>query len=141
MIITLEKYFLFKKQKPLAVWVQHLYSLFLIVFGWAIFYFNDFARLGRFILTLFGFAGGGFTDAVASSEFTSNFFILIAGILCCMPLSVYIKRVYNTALDAAGKIPALAVNIVKIVVSYWLLHISTVLLIGESIQSFFYFRF
>lgn len=141
MIITLEKYFVFKREKPLSIWVQHLYSLFLIVFGWAIFYFNDFSRLGRFILTLFGFAGGGFIDAVAISQFTSSFFLLIAGILCCMPVAKYIKYVFDAILNAGGRVPALIVNIVKIGISYWLLHMSTVLLIGESIQSFFYFRF
>jgi len=140
-IIVLEKQFIFKREKKLPVWVQHLYSLFLIVFGWAIFYFNDFSRLGRFILTLFGFAGGGFINAAVISEFTSNLFLVIAGIICCMPASKYIKRFSAILTNTGSKIPALAVNVIKIVISYWLLHISTVLLVGESIQSFFYFRF
>ncbi len=140
-IIMLEKYYIFKRENPLPVWVQHVYSLFLIVFGWAIFYFNDFAKLGRFILTLFGFAGGGFTDAVSSTAFTSNFFLLIVGMICCLPISKYVKYIFNALMDASKKVPALVMNIIKIVVSYWLLHTSTVLLIGESIQSFFYFRF
>jgi len=140
-IIMFEKYYLFKREKPLAVWVQHLYSLFLIVFGWAIFYFNDFSRLGRFILTLFGFAGGGFSDAVSTTEFTSNFFLLIVGIICCLPISKYVKYIFDALMNAKGRVPALVMNIIKIGISYWLLHTSTVLLIGESIQSFFYFRF
>jgi len=140
-IIMLEKYYIFKREKPLAVWVQHLYSLFLIVFGWAIFYFNDFSRLGRFILTLFGFAGGGFSDAVSTAELTSNFFLLIVGIICCLPTSKYVKYIFNALMDAKSKAPALVMNIMKIVISYWLLHTSTILLVGESIQSFFYFRF
>ena len=140
-IIMLEKYFIFKREKPLSVWVQHLYSLFLIVFGWAIFYFNDFSRLGRFIITLFGFAGGGFSDVMSTSELTSNFFLLIVGIICCMPISKFVKYIFDALMDASSKVAALIMNILKIIMSYWLLHTSTVMLIGESIQSFFYFRF
>ena len=140
-IIMLEKYVIFKAKKPLFSWIQHLYSLFFIVFGWAIFYFSDFSKLGKFIMTLFGFGNGGVTDIVSTNELTSNIYLLIIGIICCMPVSKYIKKYFDTAMNKSNKMPALATNIVKIAVSYWLLHTSTVMLIGESIQSFFYFRF
>ena len=140
-ILMIEKSFIFNREKSLPVWVQHLYSLFLIVFGWAIFYFNDFGKLGRFILTLFGFAGGGFIDSVASSQFTSNFFLLIIGMICCLPISKYVKQIFDAMVNVRKTAPAFVVNVIKILISYWLLHTSTILLIGESIQSFFYFRF
>ncbi|MBE7042413.1 MAG: MBOAT family protein [Ruminococcaceae bacterium] len=140
-IILFEKYVLFKMKKPLFKWLQHLYSLFLIVFGWAIFYFNDFSRLGQFIKTLFGFGNGGFSDTIATNEFTANCFLFIVGILCCLPLAKYAKGLFKAAMMVRNKVPALCFNVIKIVVSCLLLYISTIMLIGESIQSFFYFRF
>lgn len=140
-IIMIEKYFIFKMKKPLFVFIQHMYSLFLIVFGWAIFYFNDFGKLGSFIMTLFGQSSIGMTDALAISQLQSNFFLLIIGIICCMPVSKYVKKLYDRIISSGSKAPAVILTAAKIAVSYALLYMSTVLLIGESIQSFFYFRF
>jgi len=141
-IILIEKYLKFKpSNNPFKRFFKHTYSLFLIVFGWAIFYFNDFGNLGRFIQTLFGFGTGGISDMVSTNQLTSNLFLIIVGILCCMPISTYIKKYCNYLMDTKSRIPALLVNITKIIISYLLLHLSTILLIGESIQSFFYFRF
>ncbi len=140
-IILLEKYILFRREKPGLTWLQHLYSLFLIVFGWAIFYFNDFNKLGGFIKTLFGFGSGGITDAVSTNQLTSNLFLLIVGIICCLPISQVLKKWFDRCMDMRAKVPALAMNLVKIAISFCLLYISTILLVGESIQSFFYFRF
>ena len=143
-IILLEKYLIFKifkKGNWFFSFLQHLYSLFLIVFGWAIFYFNDFSRLGSFITTLFGCGKTKLYNTLASSQLTSNIFLLIVGIICCIPVAKYIKKLSDKLTDASSKIPGLILNILKIAVSFWLLHTSTVLLIGESIQSFFYFRF
>ena len=142
LIIVLEKYTILKLEvKPFFRWIQHLYSLFFIVFGWAIFYFNDFTKLGKFIMVLFGCGKGGFSDFVSTGELTSNLFLIIIGIICCLPVSKIIKGVFDSATKSQSKLPSLAMTIVKIAASCLLLYTSTVLLIGESIQSFFYFRF
>ncbi len=140
-IISLEKVTVFNLKKPLPRVIGHIYSLFLIFFGWAIFYYSDFSTLGTFIRALFGLNGSGLTDPVTTSELTSNMFLLIAAAVCCVPIAKYIEKLYNYVIDTKGTGSALLMNVLKVAVSGVLLYSSTILLVGESIQSFFYFRF
>lgn len=57
-ILIIEKLFLMKYLQKLPAALQHLYSLFLIVIGWVIFYFEDMQLMGQFFNDLFNPAGG-----------------------------------------------------------------------------------
>ena len=46
-------WFLLKLLKKLPAVVQHLYTLLLVIFGWALFYFEDLSALGGFLGKLF----------------------------------------------------------------------------------------
>lgn len=58
-IIMLEKYTIVKIQDRIPGFILHIYSLFIIVFGWVIFYFTDITRMGGFIGILFGGGASG----------------------------------------------------------------------------------
>ena len=72
-LLIVEKLFLLKALDKAPAAVEHLYALFIIVFGWVIFSLTDADALGAYIRALFGAAG--FADA------TTAYYIRTAGLL------------------------------------------------------------
>ncbi len=136
-IVMLEKYTILKVQDKIPSLFLHLYSIFLIVFGWALFYFEDFGRLGQFIGVLFGGGKTGW-DYIATDALTGNLFLLLACVICSLPISKLIKRVYNNSTSSGGAAAVLTVG--KILCAFALLFVSTVLLVGNTSNPFLYFR-
>ncbi len=61
-LLVLEKFFLARRMEKWPVWLRHVYALFFVLVGWALFAVENFSRLGPFLAALFGFAGGGLYD-------------------------------------------------------------------------------
>lgn len=160
-IVTLEKYTLLRitdadtrrrvidrVPRPLL----HLYSLLLIVVGWGIFYFDDFARMAEFFKRLTASAGL-LTDLAAESALWNNFYLWIIGIVLCLPVYDWLSKNPSPALPegegaAAGesavaisKRRAVLVTATRITVSLALLLLSVALLVGATNNAFIYTRF
>ncbi len=140
-IILVEKYTLLKVQEKLPAAVLHVYSLFLIIFGWAIFYFEDFGRLGQFVGTLFGFTDGGLWSLVVQNTLLENIFLLIAAVVCSLPFGSLLVRIHHDAVAKGGISSAVIVTSAKTVAAVALLVVSTLLLIGNTNNPFLYLRF
>ncbi len=140
-IVLLEKYTILKTRDKIPSFFLHIYSLFLIIFGWVIFYFEDFSRLGQFIRILFG-GGAGAWDIVVQNELFGSIWLLLAAVICCLPIAPCIQKLY----DRAGRAPdgagaAAFLTFSKIVCAFALLAASTLLLIGNTTNAFLYTRF
>ncbi len=138
-IIMAEKYTLLKIEDKLPKLLLHIYSLFLIILGWAIFYFEDLGRLKGFIGILFGISGDPAGNIVAKDAFTGNLYLLIAAAVCSVPLGTLIRKFYDGAVKTSGG--AAAMSLLKIAASAGLLWISTLLLVSGTNNPFLYFRF
>ena len=57
-ILILEKIFLKKYIDRLPAFIQHIYTLLIIITGWVIFSFEDMGQLGRYLKTMFNVTGG-----------------------------------------------------------------------------------
>lgn len=57
-ILILEKYFLTKALEKLPGFISHIYALFLIILGWAIFDFTDISEMGAYISSMFSLENG-----------------------------------------------------------------------------------
>ncbi len=57
-ILLVEKYFLLKRLEKLPAVISHIYALFLIILGWAIFDFTDMAQMGEYIGSMFSLKNG-----------------------------------------------------------------------------------
>jgi alginate O-acetyltransferase complex protein AlgI len=114
--------------------IKHSYTLFLIVFSRAIFYFVDFEKLKQFLVMLFASPnpiGPGFY-----TDITAHVFLFAAAILLCIPwdeifspehrIARFFTRFYRTF---------------SLPVSLILLVLSTVLLVDATYNPFIYFRF
>lgn len=140
-IILLEKYTIIKMQNKIPKVFLHLYSLFIIVFGWAIFYFTDFGRLGEFIGILFGNGSAGAWNLVAQNQLAGNLWLLIAAVICSLPLGGLIRMYYDRAAVKPGAGAEVLMTAGKTVSAVALLAVSTLLLIGSTTNPFLYLRF
>ncbi|HIQ80641.1 MAG TPA: MBOAT family protein [Candidatus Scatavimonas merdigallinarum] len=130
-ILIIEKLFLMKYLQKLPAALQHIYSLFLIVIGWVIFYFEDMQAMGQFFIDLFNPAGGVIGQEALVLVW-SYLPLLAAAVLASTPLAykLYEKIKYRnwcwipeTTLCAAA------------------LLICTATLVSQSYNPFIYFRF
>lgn len=140
-IILLEKYTILKIKDKIPAFFLHIYSLFVIIFGWVIFYFVDFSRLGEFIPILFGGGKAGGWNLVVQNELTGNLWLLIAAVICCLPISKFFRYFYSKSARSEGAGAEVALTGLKTISAVGLLVVSTLLLVGSTTNPFLYLRF
>ena len=136
LIIMTEKYTVLRVAKRIPSWVLHLYSLFLVVVGWGIFYFEDFGQMTHFFRAFFGKAAA-FSDFAAVNALSSYGWLWVASVLFCLPVRQRFTR--WTARWTTTR-PAL-VFIGRSVLAFILLATSVALLVGATNNAFLYTRF
>ena len=125
-----------KRLKKVPVVIRHIYSKFVIIIGFAIFYYEDIGKLGTFFKTAFGFGRNGFIAVQDKISVVNNLFLLAAAVICCFPL---IKTIGNaTDKHFASKA---TVSSAAAVASALLLIITSILLVDATTNPFLYFRF
>lgn len=140
-IIVIEKYTIVKVQNKIPRVLLHIYSIFLIVFGWVIFYFEDFGRLGQFIKVIFGAGGNRLWDIITGSELAGNAYLLVISLICCFPLAHLVKDGYKESMKKKNAVSAVILTAGKTVCAFVILAASTLLLIGNTNNPFLYYRF
>lgn len=130
-ILACEKFFLSKILNKAPKAVGHIYSIVLIMLGWAIFSFDNMSELTAFLGSLFGAQGVVATEAQASVVL-SYLPICLAGCVLSTPL---IKVLYEKVRNA--KYAVLLETAFCIVIML----LCTASLVSESYNPFIYFRF
>ena len=130
-ILMIEKLFLLRKLERTPVAVQHVYALFFIVLGWAIFYFEDTSAMFGYIGTMFTFANG-FIGAEATTLTLQYLPLLLVAGFASTPAA---RIIYEKLRDRKGmttlEYAACAVALV----------LGTATLVSQSYNPFLYFRF
>ncbi len=138
-ILTFEKsklLNLFKSMwKPISFVLSRVYTTFITVFGFAIFYFTDdlFKNLGY----LFGIGCKSGTDILTNSILMDNIILLGAGVLFAVP----IVRTICAWLEKHANIHYSVQRIAKTVITVIFIAVSTVRLVGNTYSPFLYYRF
>ena len=124
-LLAIEKLFLLKYLQKGKVW-PHIYTLFLVVVGWAMFVGNDTGvSFGLLFQKLFVPSGG-----VSPLYFLRNYGVLLAvSVVCCTPL---IEKLWN--LLRRHTLTRVATILVLLVVS-------TAYVVGSTNSPFLYFNF
>ncbi len=131
LLLILEKFVFKKFLDRLPSVLQHIYTLFIVIIGWALFYFTDIAQLAGFLCDLFNFSNG-LCGAQAFNLIMSYLPILIAAAVASTPLSAIIYNRFS--LSKHIWVPETAFCIV-------VLMLSTASLVNQSYNPFLYFRF
>ena len=94
-IIVIEKFFLLKILDKLPKFISHIYAVFLIIFGWVIFYFEDLSEMGRFITSMFNFSSFSANND-ALTFLLSYIPILVIALAASLPLgSMLYEKIKN----------------------------------------------
>lgn len=139
-LICVEKLFVGKILEKLPKCIGRIYTLFLVILGWAIFYFDDMDRLRTFFGSLFGIGNAGFYMATDGSTLLNYLWFFVIAVIACTPINKHIKTTFKNL----GKMyPKLGqVNDIAILIwSVFLLLINTAAIVGSTYNPFLYFRF
>ena len=139
-IVMIEKYTIIRWKDRIPAVFLHIYSLFIIIMGWGLFYFEDFASLGVFFKAFFGAgAKDGAGNFVATSALLDNFFLWIGAILLSLPVG---RTLEGWILKLFGQKAGEAVlEVSKLLLSLGILLLSCALLVGATNNAFIYTRF
>lgn len=139
LIIMIEKYTLLRWNVPRIG--LYIYSIFLILVGWGIFYFDDFGRLSQFFTAFFGLNESQGLPMEVESVLIDNMWLWIATIILCLPIR---RQVENIGLKFIAKVPGVGnytVQFCHALVSVVILICSVALLVGATNNAFIYTRF
>lgn len=131
LLLILEKFVLKKFLDRLPPFVQHIYTLFIIIIGWGLFYFTDVGQLGEFMVDLFNF-GNGICGDQAFNLIMSNLPMLIIAAVASTPLAtmLYTRFEHTRFMWIPETLYCIGV-----------LAVSTASLVNQSYNPFLYFRF
>lgn len=131
LLLILEKFVLEKFLDRLPSFVQHIYTLFIIIIGWGLFYFTDVGQLGEFMVDLFNF-GNGICGDQAFNLIMSNLPMLIIAAVASTPLAtmLYTRFEHTRFMWIPETLYCMGV-----------LAVSTASLVNQSYNPFLYFRF
>lgn len=131
LLLILEKFVLKKFLDRLPSFVQHIYTLFIIIIGWGLFYFTDVGQLGEFMVDLFNF-GNGICGDQAFNLIMSNLPMLIIAAVASTPLAttLYTRFEHTRFMWIPETLYCIGV-----------LAVSTASLVNQSYNPFLYFRF
>lgn len=131
LLVILEKFVLKKFLDRLPSFVQHIYTLFIIIIGWGLFYFTDVGQLGEFMVDLFNF-GNGICGNQAFNLIMSNLPMLIIAAVASTPLAatLYTRFEHTRFMWIPETLYCMGV-----------LAVSTASLVNQSYNPFLYFRF
>lgn len=131
LLLILEKFVLKKYLDRLPSFVQHIYTLFIIIIGWGLFYFTDVGQLGEFMVDLFNF-GNGICGDQAFNLIMSNLPMLIIAAVASTPLAtmLYTRFEHTRFMWIPETLYCMGV-----------LAVSTASLVNQSYNPFLYFRF
>ncbi|MBL8920209.1 MAG: MBOAT family protein [Myxococcaceae bacterium] len=132
--IALERAFLGKALLKLPRVVQHLWLLFVVMVGWALFFFTDLKTLGGFLALAFGATAAPLVGADTAQLVMTHGFWLAFAVTLCLPLE---RLVFP---DTQHERPPL-VHLGRGLATVLFTLLATAMLVGKSYNPFLYYRF
>ncbi len=133
-----KKYFLNaleKMPKAVSFVISHAYTLFITVFGFAIFYFDK--NLIKNIGYLFGIGCTAVNDIFTKSVLTDNIILLALALVFAFPIVPFLWNKLNEKISVNYNVE----RILKTAVVVIFVAASSVRLVGDTYSAFLYFRF
>lgn len=135
-IVYLEKRILFKLTKKVPDIIKWLFTMILVVFGWAIFYYVDFDSLIIFSKSLFGLNNNPLYSNTLSITFMNNIIFILISVIASTPIP---SKLFNMLKNK--NILTIDLDYMQIVFNIVLIFCSISMLVGESYNPFLYYRF
>lgn len=134
LLLLLEKTFLLKLLDRLPKGFGHVYTLLAVVFGWLLFYFEDFGAGLTYLGVMFGRGASAVIDAGAKLDIVSSLGLLVILAVAATP---YPKRLFFRLWEKHDS----AMRAVSMVLCALGFTLSLAYLVNSSYNPFLYFRF
>mgnify|MGYP002549432513 FL=1 len=131
-ILILEKLFLLKVLEKLPNIIRHIYAIVIILVSWAIFAFEDLAKVGEYIKAMF--INSNLWDNEALYYLQNYWVLILIGAICSIPLWKKLKEKIDSK-NSKGLEFITSLGYVAILI------LSTASLVTNSFNPFLYFRF
>ncbi len=137
-LLVLEKKVYGKYLEKLPSFLQHIYSILLVIFGWVFFYYEDMSKVGGLFRAMFGV--NGFAQAGDGTVILNRVILLIAAIIASTPL---VSGLVKTILSKISRLKngKETVQVITIIFQLITLFICVAALVGSTYNPFLYFRF
>ncbi len=138
--LVLEKRYLLEFFSRIPKIFGHIYLLIVVLFGWVLFYFTDFAALTSTLGAMFGADALAPSDLLTESAIKGSLWLIIAALVLCTPVRA--KLSHAGELIAKKNAPCFVlVSAVKVIFLLGVFALSCVSLVGDTYNPFLYFRF
>ncbi|WGX76632.1 MBOAT family O-acyltransferase [Paraclostridium bifermentans] len=133
-ILIIEKFLLKDILERMPSFIQHIYTMVLVMIGWTFFGIESIQKSLEYIKVMFFLNGNKIIDSTFIYYLHTNLILLIILILCSTPIvnKVFKKIIQNGKMEGV----TLAVT-----VQFVLLFLSIAYLVNETYNPFLYFRF
>ena len=135
--LCLEKFVLKKFFDKIPKVIRWMYSMFVVLIGWMIFYFEDFSAMKSAFSVAFGASGNSLTDPVMNAMIINNIPFIIIAAIACAPVAKLVKAGIAKLKQRA---PVTA-PIFGTVFNVAMLILCVASLAGSTYNPFLYFRF
>lgn len=135
--LCLEKFVLKKVLEKIPTVIRWVYSMFVVLVGWMIFYFEDFSAMKTAFSVAFGASGNALSDPVMSAMIINNIPFIIIAAIACLPISKLVKA----GISKLQKRSPAARPIFNTVFNVVMLVLCVASLAGSTYNPFLYFRF
>ncbi|MBR6807758.1 MAG: MBOAT family protein [Clostridia bacterium] len=127
--------FLERINKYLSAVISRVYTAFITVFGFALFYFTD--NTAKSLGYLFGVGVDGFSDIFTTSIVMDNLNLLIVGIVLAYPVIPFITSKFKQRFRISYETRRYVMTATSLI----LIAVSTVRMIGDTYSPFLYWNF
>lgn len=139
LIIMIEKYTLLRWNVPKIG--LYVYSVFLIIVGWGLFYFDDFGRMSQFFTSFFGFNEPQGVPMNVESVLIDNLWLWVAALILCLPIRSKVEKIGERLTCKSPVAGNYTVQFCHALVSIVILICCVALLVGATNNAFIYTRF
>lgn len=139
LIIMIEKYTLLRWNVPKIG--LYVYSVFLIIIGWGLFYFDDFGRMSQFFTSFFGFNEPQGVPMNVESVLIDNLWLWVAALILCLPIRSKVEKIGERLTCKSPVAGNYTVQFCHALVSIVILICCVALLVGATNNAFIYTRF
>jgi alginate O-acetyltransferase complex protein AlgI len=133
-LIALERLFLGRLLERLPRALQHLWLLFVVMVGWALFFFTELPKLGAFLALAFGATAAPLVGPDTAQVVLAHVVWLVVALTLCLPLERFVFP------DTQEPRPAF-VHLGRGLATVAFTLLATAMLVGKSYNPFLYFRF
>ena len=139
-LLILEKYVWGKVLKKLPALLRHVYALFIIVFGFTIFVFEDFGQLEVYLSDMFHLSGNAWAGMEIMPCLINFGAVILAAVLLSGPLYPKLRALFQK-LGERSAAAAVALPMIGSVCMLLLFFFAVSYLVADSFNPFLYFRF